>query len=461
MTAIIAAMAFTGCNNNDVENIISQEPTAVFTNTDGINVFLSAIVLNDLIETNSTASLNNRYKNTSLRFAAPVNEEMQLELEEKLADLIPDERFRNVVNEEGKLIVGNTIYQINEYGTLYTDLEFAHELATIDSIKVANAQRIAEKEKKIGNVFIYETYASCEAEDSDSEIEIFDIAESPSRAPAATNASEPNINAFPVKSSARSTVVGKWRDAIFGEDKWHYESMQSPRRIAAKLYDYNYIVTKSTGIHAKIQHNGTWLKTWGIVNSWSKPITIGWDEMLYKIKIPDMPKEISELHPIGYSTFESPNYTEVGTSVKFTSFPFAVGDGQASLVVPFFGKQSMSYAKIQEMIYKFSMKSLISSMNSASKTANGFMIDVPSEKARYIYIAKSRKSKVGREVEQNFGSSFGFEIFVGNGGFMKYFSKSVSASYNMKDFELVSGQAYAYTEDTNGKFVGMVIKKVK
>jgi len=52
-------------------------------------------------------------------------------------------------------------------------------------------------------------------------------------------------------------VVGKWRVALFGEDKWHYETIKSRRRLGAKLYDFDYIVYKKSGFSSKVQHNET------------------------------------------------------------------------------------------------------------------------------------------------------------------------------------------------------------
>lgn len=90
------------------------------------------------------------------------------------------------------------------------------------------------------------------------------------------------------------------------------------------------------------------------------------------------------------------------------------------------------------------------------------MVDVPSQETRFIYIATSEKWEKGPELNHVFPSDgISFEIFAGNGGsFLYYMQKSMTASMNMKNFELISGMAYAYTDNDNDGYTGMVIKKI-
>ncbi|MDR0811016.1 MAG: hypothetical protein LBN23_01895 [Paludibacter sp.] len=453
--ASIIIATFAACDKNELEN---NSEIATTTNLYGLNVFSSAEELQNLIHSSSsTEQYNKRWKGKeSINKVKSTSEEFSdniIETEELLADLIPNENFRNIVNEKGEFIVGTTIYKICKFGTLYTDVKYKDELELINQVKIDNSSYIDEKLKKIGNVYLYETFANHSVEDNYTETDKMGV-NGMQKAIAATTA-EPNINSFPVKSASRHTIVGGWLDAIFGEDIWRYETIASGKRLGAKLYDYNYVVTKETGFSAKVQHNGTWFGTWGLIPSWSDGITIGWEDMLFKITIPEMeqwqkPKNI----PMG--TY--PKYTEYITKIDFSKTPFAVGNN--SIVIPFIGETNFTDADLQEMIYKFAAGQLISALNSARNSANGLMVDVPSRNTRYIYIAKSNKWYNGREVNHVYMGGVSFEIYAGNqGDFYSYMLKSMTASQSMKHFELISGKAYAYVQ-YSGVYKGMIVKKI-
>lgn len=457
----ILAITLASCDKNEVENTTQNSSIL---NVEGLNVFNSAEELQNLILSSSTEQYNNRWK--EIGKMAKVNSEFDTEnqmsdsiskSEELPSELIPNENFRNIVNENGEFIVGNKVYKICKYGTLYSDIQNIDELRLIDSIKISNSPYFEDKLKKIGNIFLYETFATNDDVDNANNIE---QQKSPTKYKSVLSTSAtPNIDNFPVKSTARHTVVGKWRDALFGEDKWHYETIKSRRRLGAKLYDFNYIVYKESGFSSKVQHNETWFKTWVQVKSWDNGITIGWKDMIFKVKMPGMEKWQK---PTNLSTAKNTKYTEYVTSVDFSKTPLAVGNDALTIVIPFIGEKDFSYADLQEMIYKFAAKKLVSTLNSARTKANGFMVDVPSQETRYIYIASTEKWKKGPELNHVFPSDgVSFEIFAGNGGdFLYYMQKSMTASMKMKNFELISGMAYAYTDNDNEGYTGMVIKKI-
>ena len=457
----LAAFTLTSCEKNEVENTLQNSSIL---NVEGLNVFNSAEELQNLILSSSTEQYNKRW-NERENFAKVISEfgtDNQItdsisKSEELLSELIPNKNFRNVVNENGEFIVGNNVYRICKYGTLYSDIQNIEELRIIDSIKISNSPYLEDKLKKIGNIYLYETFATNTDVDNTNVIE---QQKSPTmyKSVEATTAT-PNINSFPVKSTARHTVVGKWRDALFGEDKWYYETIKSMHRLGAKLYDFNYVVYKESGFSSKVQDNDNWFKTWGQIKTWNNGITIGWKDMIFKVKMPGMEKWQK---PTNLSTAKYTNYTEYVTSVDFSKTPLAVGNDALTIVVPFIGEKDFSYADLQEMIYKFAAKKLISTFNSARTKANGFMVDVPSQETRFIYIATSEKWEKGPELNHVFPSDgISFEIFAGNGGsFLYYMQKSMTASMNMKNFELISGMAYAYTDNDNDGYTGMVIKKI-
>lgn len=161
---LIGLVAFTliSCEKNEVESTFQNSSSQ---NINGLNVFNTAEELENLILSSSTEKYNKRLiKNRG--FAKMVSEfdinnqitDSLLKSEELLSELIPNENFRNIVNENGEFIVGNKVYKICEYGTLYSDIQYIDELRLIDSVKISNSPYLVEKLKKIGNIYLYETF---------------------------------------------------------------------------------------------------------------------------------------------------------------------------------------------------------------------------------------------------------------------------------------------------------------
>lgn len=371
---------------------------------------------------------------------------------ELLYDLIPNENLRNIVNHNGEFIVGDSIYKICTYGTLYAHIKNREELRLIDSSSVANANYIGNRLKKTGNIFLYETFLT----KTDSKDVALDKTSTQNRIKKQITADENiNISQFPVKSISRFTVVGKLRDKLFGEDKWHYETIYRGERLGAKLYDYNYVIVSATGFAAKVERK-KWYG-WRQNKTWDNGITVGWEDMVFKVTIPGLDNFIPK-KPVRVTK----EYSEYHR-VDFSKFPFSVGDGGVTVLIPYIMDKNIkvSYADIQHKIYDFLAGTLVSGLNSAKEKANGFILDVPKTNTRYIYIRNTKTTTYRHKFNHHFNKNFHFILYAGNGGsFNYYFKKSFEKSFEMKNFELVSGTAYAYTPNTQGGYTGMIVKKI-
>ncbi len=148
----IVAFTLTSCDKNELENTLLN-PSIL--NINGLNVFNSAEELQNLILSTSTEQYNNRWKERGdmTKVISEFGTDNQIsdsisKSEELLSELIPNENFRNIVNENGEFIVGNQVYKICKYGTLYSDIQNIDELRSIDSIKISNSPYFEEKLKK-------------------------------------------------------------------------------------------------------------------------------------------------------------------------------------------------------------------------------------------------------------------------------------------------------------------------
>ena len=445
---LLLVITLFSCEKNDVTTqTLEQKEYKI----NDVNVFKSKQELEDIVYSSiSTEKFNRRksYIKTNLfKVKQSIGELISADSTEiQLEELVPNNNFRNILNDNGEFVVSDTIYRITPSGTFYTAIENRDELNSISVSDFDNAAYVEDKTKTIGNISLYETFSDTENQEEYAVTSTSD----------ATSLS-PNINAFPVKNASRWTVVGGWRDNVFGEDKWHYETIQEHRRLGANLYDYNYVGFKAAGFKAKVQHNNTWFGTWGIVNSWDRELTIGWKDMIFEIDMPGLSSISLPKNPI--YTNHNLSYSQYIPNIDFEKFPFAVGDGGINFIIPLICTNvSFSYADLQKMVYLFAKKQLVSEINSLR--AKGFVVDIPSQNKRYIYFTNSQKSVTGREISQEYFSSVEFVIKFGNqGDFWSYLGQSVAASQNMKYFRLVSGMAYAYTPNATGGYTGMIVKK--
>lgn len=448
LLCVLLTIALVSCEKNDITtHTLEQEKYQL----NDVNVFNSKAELENIVYSSvSTEKYNIRKSHTKTELYKVKQSSAELgsidSVEILLEELVPNNNFRNILNDNGEFVVSDTIYRITPSGTFYTAVENRDELNSINISDFDNATYVEDKTKVIGNISLYETFPIIENQE-----------EYGQTSTSSSTASTPNINAFPVKNASRWTIVGGWRDNIFGEDKWHYETIQDHRRLCANLYDYNYVGFKAAGFKAKVQHNNTWFGTWGIVNSWDRELTIGWKDMIFEIDMPGLGNITLPKNPI--YTNNSLSYSQYIPNIDFEKFPFAVGDGGINFIIPLISKKvSFTYADLQKMIYLFAKKELVAGMNSLRD--KGFVVDIPSQNKRYIYFTNSQKSVIGREISQEYFSSVEFVIKFGNqGDFWSYLGQSVVASQNMKYFRLVSGMAYAYTPNATGGYTGMIVKK--
>ncbi len=444
----IVCLGLIACQkNNTIARVEPLQKT-----TENINVFNSIDELQKLVDSDvPTENFNIRksYRvlalSPSTMATAKEAQNIANETEILLEKLIPDNNLRNLVNDKGEFIVADNIYRIAPEGTFYTNIRYKDEIDLIDSAMVAKASYISESLKKIGNVYLYETFGN------QTEVETIDDVE------AAPRKAKANINAFPVKNVARWTVVGKWIDNIFGHGKWHYEPIEDRRRIGANLYDHNYVVIKTAGFKAQIQDNFSWFKTWKNSSSWDRELTIGWQNMIFELSIPKV-EHITLPKNVIYEDHRQYQYA-YNSTLQLKDFPLSLGEGGVTVLIPILWvEKTFSYDDLLRLTYKFLGNVLVNQMRNLA--AKGFIVEVPSQGKVYLFVADSKKTVRRVSLSHVYRRSFDFIIHAGNGGgFGYYLGKSLSDSRNMKDFRLISGEAYAYTTDEKGNYKGMVVRK--
>ncbi len=407
-----------------------------------VNSFKTKEDLQRLVYSNKPTT-QYRIQNSSSYNTPEIQEKRKL-----LDELIPNQNFRNIVNDDGEVIVGDTIYKVSKYGTFYTSVPNRKKIYELDEFEISDAPHINTKLKKFNDVFLYETFKEYD-EDNNKQDDNTDLLSNEGKGE--TQKAKVDFSKFPVKSISRHTILGKLRDKLFGEDKWQHCRINGDNRLSAKLYNYNYVIVRSTGFKTCVERDAWY--GWPNNEDWSDGIYYGWSDLLLKMKL-DIPK-----FKIPQPFVEHKDYYEY-RNVSFSNFPFAVGDGYIQ-AVPFIMKKKVSYANVQKMIYDFLGGKLVSTINSAKKSANAIIIDSPKNNTRYIYIRNFNSYTSSYKKKCVFDKQVKFEIYIGTGSsFTGYLMKSVRKSLEIEDVDIVHGSAYAYVLfDNETKCKGMIVKK--
>ncbi|MBF1310710.1 MAG: hypothetical protein HXN09_04950 [Porphyromonadaceae bacterium] len=208
--------------------------------------------------------------------------------------MVPETAFRKLLNERGEIQVGDTIYCITPAGTFYAPKTALLELrAVAKDYKPGAGEPVREHLFKVGQVYLYETFANAEfSEDDvdvpDSQEEVGDN-EARSIGPVlAGNIPLPDLNSFPKERGRRITWAGKIFQSI-SVRKSHVATFPANprRRVNCAVYDFNYLVYHSIGITAKVQKK-MFYPGWAKMKYWPKnTILVGYRYALVKYPYPD------------------------------------------------------------------------------------------------------------------------------------------------------------------------------
>lgn len=208
--------------------------------------------------------------------------------------LVPEHSFRELLNERGEIQVGDTIYCISPAGTFYGSAQDVRELrSVVETYKKGDGVPIQENLLKIGNIYLYETFANIALSDNDLEgsPETDKVKDDEARSMEIALAGGiplPDLNTFPKERGRRITWAGKILQSIsFRKSHVSVFPANSRRRVNCAVYDYDYLIHHSIGITAKVQKK-MWYGGWAKVKYWpERTILVGYRYALVRYPYPE------------------------------------------------------------------------------------------------------------------------------------------------------------------------------
>lgn len=171
------------------------------------------------------------------------NETIQISFE----DLIPERNLAQLFNNDGEIIIADTVYKVNVNGTYFAHKRYLDELRKV-SMGFDNKEiRVDGDLYKIGNIYRFDTYKNAEFNDyfeSDNSSYRNDL----------RSRSVPDINSLEEVPGFKHTIIGKFFQGI-GVRKSNTILFPSDntKRLNCAIFEYNNIFRQSVGITAKIQ----------------------------------------------------------------------------------------------------------------------------------------------------------------------------------------------------------------
>ncbi len=184
-----------------------------------------------------------------------------------MEDLVPNEQLAALLNLEGEIIMGDSIYKITEYGTLCADLFHLNLLRSIAvNLHTMNVtyNHGADKTDLSAGVSIIDTYHR----DTTTYVNPFKpeqpgqpeqpdqpIGEDPGTSESLTYKpwTSVNFNYFPTFYAYSHTFIGKLIDDLFGERHTRHYTFKNDYRVNGSLYSYNYGFYHETGTYVSMQ----------------------------------------------------------------------------------------------------------------------------------------------------------------------------------------------------------------
>lgn len=184
------------------------------------------------------------------------------------SELVPEQEFRNLLNPEGEIQVGDTIYRINEKGTFYAHKKHYASLLVVSQHLSPDSVRINEELLRFGDVFLIETFKGHVFEPSNIEDSAEDEEQTFLETRAGNSLPEIRFDTFARVPARRKTALGKLLQGFIVDNTWTKEfPANHRRRLACTAFDYNYGLRQSMGIQAKVQKK-VWIWSWAKMQNW-------------------------------------------------------------------------------------------------------------------------------------------------------------------------------------------------
>ncbi len=385
----LCTVAFLSCSKED-GIVRNQSVTESVGTLPLINSFKSATDLNSAIGSTLDQLRSSRLYNLN-------------EGNENLENLVPNDNFRRLLNEKGQFIVADTLYQITPQGTWFAHVSDSAELSSKTlSQSIAPMEQLQDSLYKVGNVYLFKTFGDhlADADVQDSYLE----EENSEDLRQFTLDTEPDIDSFPVKNMNRVTVVGKFLEGLLGTKKDGTVVLKSNhrRRLSGSLYSYNYIVYAERGLMAQMEKK-MWHGGWGKLINWGTGTTIGYHGIIFREDIPNLSSDINPLYSKSIGDVAVFGKDD-GVALEILQENFLLDPAHKFAFYPMRSTTPIDQNKIEEIarILKEGNRDL--SFKKLSQVHDtkcvGFVIDSPSENARYTYIlGTSRWSSGPRQVK--------------------------------------------------------------
>ena len=204
------------------------------------------------------------------------------------SELVPEQELRNLLNPEGEIQVGDTIYRINEKGTFYAHKKHYASLLVVSQHLSPDSVRINENLLRFGDVFLIKTFKGHVFEPSNIEDSAEDEEQTFLETRAGNSLPEIRFDTFARVPARRKTALGKFLQSFIVDNTWTKEfPANHRRRLACTAFDYNYGFRQSIGIQAKVQKK-VWIWSWAKMQNWPEgQLRAGYRNVVVRFDCPE------------------------------------------------------------------------------------------------------------------------------------------------------------------------------
>lgn len=235
--------------------------------------------------------------------------------EEEVPELIPDEQFVQLVNDNGEIQVADSVYRITSWGTFITTANYVEQLDGIlmeepevrdCRVKIPShkfySNKIGENLYRIDeNIVLLDTYKRANEEEDYGDERIIEDShvENSSAFRSYSDLGEDGYNNLPTKTFGAKTIAGKAIQGLFGRNEDITQNFERKRRVKVVFYDLNFQVCYAVGCKVVMQK-----KNWvGWSGTDAEELRLGWDYVLLEYTFDQPNPEALFPKPDGVSGF--------------------------------------------------------------------------------------------------------------------------------------------------------------
>lgn len=348
---IFSSLVFHSCDKEDtiISNEISEgNAIKKFANAKEFESYLNNVDLNRP----STRSANeNEFSDA----------ESTVEKSPEVMFMIPDERFRRVLNKNLEIIVADTIYKVTKDGTFYANIKDKKELEeSIDNFSAF--ENVNESTRKLGNVFVKDTHSTWNNKEDNpiTNPHFFDdpddylYTDDPDKdnyklttRSVHREITDSDLRSFPVIGVVKPNFVQKMLEFITNRTTYEKVRFKSNKnmKLYVSVYNKDHAFFRSTGVDVKVMKK-LWYGGWGRRVHWDEGVYLGFSRFIVERKVTfSKGKEMkeffdSERQKAFYNTnrnvYDKTNYGLISDGkAYYDSFPFRNSKGHRGFSVPY------------------------------------------------------------------------------------------------------------------------------